>query len=345
MKKKLFSILKVIVFLSIGVLLIWLSIRGLSSSQRSDIIESFASANYFWVTLAVICGLLSHLVRANRWRRLLKPMGYNPGLKNIFLATMIGYLANYAIPRLGEVSRCGILTRTDKIPMNKSLGTVVTERAFDLFIFIIIFIVTIFIEHKHLSAYLNDNIYPKLSDKFAVFSDGILWYVLLVAGAVLIGLYFVFRTKLRTFKLVAKIEELFKGFFHGLKSLFKIEKPLLFLLETLAIWVFYLLMPYLCFFSLSETSHLSINAGLSALVIGSIGIMITPGGIGIFPILIQETLKLYAIAKITGLALGWIIWTTQTVMILLVGGMDLIIVSFNKTMVPNLTSDEKIANN
>lgn len=345
MKKKVFSILKVIFFLALGILLIWLSVRDLSTSQRSDIIDSFENANYFWVGLAIIFGLLSHLIRANRWRRLLKPMGYNPRLKNIFLATMIGYLANYAIPRLGEVSRCGILNRTDKIPLNKSLGTVITERAFDLFIFIIIFIATIFIEHKHLSSYLNDNIYPRLSDKFAVFSSVIFWYILLAVGVVIISLYFVFHKKLRSFKLFAKIEELFKGFFHGLKSLFKIEKPHLFLFETFAIWFFYLLMPYLCFFSLSETSHLSINAALSALVIGSIGIMITPGGIGLFPILIQETLKLYAIEKITGLALGWIIWTTQTALILLVGGMALVIVSFNKRMVPNLTPDEKSANN
>ena len=121
------------------------------------------------------------------------------------------------------------------------------------------------------------------------------------------------------------------GFWEGLKSLTQIKHPWLFVINSLGIWALYFLMLYVCFFCFPATSDLSLGAGLSALVLGSIGIMITPGGIGLYPALIQETLKLYGIALVTGLALGWIVWTTQTLMILVLGGGSLLLLSFNKT--------------
>ncbi len=316
--------------MALGVLLIWLSVKDLTANERADIIHSFQNANYFWVFLAICCGVFSHVLRSIRWRRLLSPMGYNPKIKNMFLATMIGYFANYAIPRLGEVSRCGVLNRTDKVPMNKALGTVVTERAFDLLIFIIIFIVTVFIEKDRLGTYLDTNIYPKLNDKIAILSNNGILYLFMGFILFVVVLYFLFRKTLRKSKLFQKLEEIVNGFLHGIRSLFKMKKPWLFLLETLGIWVLYLLMTYLCFFSMEDTSSLGLDAGLAALVIGSLGVMVTPGGIGLFPILVQETLKLYAVAKISGLAMGWIIWTSQTVMIIVIGAIALFIVSFNK---------------
>jgi glycosyltransferase 2 family protein len=316
--------------MALGVLLIWLSVKDLTSNERTEIINSFKNANYFWILLAICCGVLSHILRSIRWRRLLSPMGYHPKIKNMFLATMIGYFANYAIPRLGEVSRCGVLNRTDKIPINKGLGTVVTERAFDLLIFIIIFIVTVFIEKDRIGSYLDTNIYPKLNDKFAFLSSGGLLYIIVGFGLVVFILYFVLRKRLRKNKFFQKLEEIGEGFLHGIRSLFKMKKPWLFLLETVGIWGLYFLMTYLCFFSMEDTSSLGIDAGLATLVIGSLGIMVTPGGIGLFPILVQETLKLYTVAKISGLAMGWIIWTSQTVMIIVLGAIALFVVSFNK---------------
>ena len=138
MKKYFKSIIKFLLFTALGILLIYLSIKNLTAAQRMEIFSSFRNANYFWIFLAILCGALSHFIRAVRWRRLLVPMGYSPKTKDMFMATMIGYFANYAIPRLGEISRCSVLYKTDKIPINKSLGTVVTERAFDLLIFVII---------------------------------------------------------------------------------------------------------------------------------------------------------------------------------------------------------------
>jgi len=326
------SILKFIFFLGLGILIIWLSLKDLTEVEKQEIIKAFRTANYYWVILALILGILSHLVRAIRWMMFVEPMGYKPRLRNSFYAVMIGYLANLVFPRLGEVTRCGILTKYEKIPFNKSLGTVITERAIDMLIFILLFILMIVTQIGTIREYLDETIYPKLVDKFGTLHYSQLF--LLTTGSLVIlitVLLFIFRGRLRKFKLYQQIKNLIIGFWEGLKSLSKIKRPWLFILYSLGIWALYFMMLYVCFFCFPSTSHLSLGAGLSALVLGSIGIMITPGGIGLYPALIQETLKLYGIALTTGLALGWIAWTTQALMILILGGISLLLLSFNKT--------------
>jgi len=261
----------------------------------------------------------------------LEPMGYKPSLKNTFFAVMIGYFANMAFPRLGEVTRCSILAKYEKIPFNKSFGTVVTERALDMIIFLLLFFLTIFTQIGTIDNYLHQNVYPRIQGKFLnSLSNPFLQMGL--AGFVLIIILFIifFRKRLSHLKLYQKIEHLILGFWEGLKSLGQIKQPFLFVFYSLFIWVLYFFMLYLCFFCFIPTSSLGPGAGLSALVLGSIGIMITPGGIGLYPVIIQETLLLYGIVKTTGMALGWIAWTTQTVMILTIGGISLILLSFNK---------------
>jgi uncharacterized protein (TIRG00374 family) len=329
LKKYFKSIIKFILFTALGILLIYLSIKNLSAAQRMEIFVSFRQANYFWIFLAILCGALSHFIRAVRWRRLLAPMGYSPKTKDMFLATLIGYFANYAIPRLGEISRCSVLYKTDKIPLNKSRGTGVTERVFDLLIFVIIFFVTVFLEKERIGSYLDTNIYPQFNEKLGFLGNQYFIFFVIAFFVLLIGLYLIFRKKIKKTKFFISVKNLFDGFLLGIRSLFKIKKAWLFILESVSIWVLYFFMTYLCFFSMQETSSLSANAGLATLVIGSFGIMVTPGGLGLYPILAQETLKLYGIGKITGLAMGWIIWTSQTVMILAFGSVALIIISLH----------------
>jgi glycosyltransferase 2 family protein len=143
-------------------------------------------------------------------------------------------------------------------------------------------------------------------------------------------LLFLFRKKIFHSGFYHKVKKMVLGFWEGLKSLGQIRQPVLFVVYSLSIWVLYFFMLYVCFFCFDQTSSLGPGAGLSALVLGSIGIMITPGGIGLYPAIIQETLLLYGITNTTGLALGWIAWTAQTVMILALGGLSLILLSFNK---------------
>ena len=325
------TFVKFVVFLGLGILIIWLSLRGLTPSERSEIIRSFRIANYNWVILTIIMGIFSHVLRALRWKLLLEPMNYHPSLKNTFFAVMVGYFANMAFPRLGEVTRCGILSRYENIPFNKSFGTVITERTIDMILFILLFFLMIFSQAGTIGNYMNNYIYPKMAEKlqnplfskvFAV--SGIILFILFVS------LVYLFRRKIAASKMAQKVIALIHGFWEGLKSLGQIRQPGLFAFYSLAIWTMYFFMIYVCFFCFPDTSSLSFGAGLSSLVLGSVGIMVTPGGIGLYPAIIQETMSLYGIVRTTGLALGWISWVAQTGMILLVGGLSLVLLSFNK---------------
>jgi uncharacterized protein (TIRG00374 family) len=244
---------------------------------------------------------------------------------------MVGYFANMAFPRLGEVTRCGILARYEKIPFNKSFGTVITERAIDMIMFIFLFFLMIVTQAGTIGHYLNTNIYPKLAEKFdnPMFSRVFIFSVAAV-GILFIMMVFLMRRKIADSRLFHKIKSLVMGFWEGLKSLSQISNPGLFIFYSITIWALYFFMIYVCFFCFTDTSALTPGAALSALVLGSVGIMVTPGGIGLYPAIIQETMLLYGIVRTTGLALGWISWTAQTSMILVIGGISLILLSFNK---------------
>jgi uncharacterized protein (TIRG00374 family) len=325
------NIIKFILFLGLGILIIWLSLKGLTATEKDEIIKAFRTANYNWVILSVLLGILSHILRSLRWIMLIEPMGYKPRLKNTFFAVMIGYSANMAFPRLGEVTRCGILNRYENIPFNKSFGTVITERALDLVIFFLLFLVMIFTQVGTIRDYLDVNVYPKL---VARFGDIPYARILLLSASgfllILLSFYFIFRKRLRQFSLYQKTKQLFLGFWEGFRSLIRIRRPVLFIFYSLAIWALYYMMLYTCFFCFPETSHLNLGAGLSALILGSIGIMITPGGIGLYPAIVQETMMLYGTSLVTGLALGWIAWTAQTAMIIILGSSSLMLLSFSK---------------
>lgn len=336
LRSQFLTLIKFVFFLGLGILIIWLSIRNLTLAEKDEIIHSFRIANYNWVFLAILLGILSHVLRSLRWMIFFEPMGYHPSFKNTFYAVMVGYFANMAFPRLGEVTRCGILAKYEKIPFNKSFGTVVTERALDLIIFFLLFLLTIFTQIGTLHDYLNNHVYPGLQGKFIhPFSNPLFLIGISGVFALIIFLFIVLRRKIKNSKTYHKIGSLVLGFWEGFKSLSQIRKPVLFVFYSLAIWFLYFMMVYVCFFCFASTSTLSPGAGLSSLVLGTIGIMITPGGIGLYPAIIQETLLLYGLSRTTGLALGWIAWTAQTAMIFIVGSLSLILLTLNHGHEPN----------
>lgn len=330
-RTKIVTGIKFILFLGLGFFIIWLSLRNLTHAEKAQIVHSFQTANYYWVVLAIVLGILSHLLRTLRWMILFEPMGYHPTVKNTFYAVMIGYFANMAFPRLGEVTRCGILAKYEKIPFTKSFGTVITERALDMILFLALFFLMIFTQVRNVQGYLDSHVYPQI---YAKFNDPVLIRNLFIAGILfmttILVLLFLFRKQIGRSPFFHKLISIVKGFWEGLKSLSQIRKPFLFIVYSFAIWILYYYMLYVCFFCFPETAAMGMGAGLSALVLGSVGIMITPGGIGIYPAIIAETLLLYGCLRTTGLALGWIAWTAQTLMILIVGSLSLLLLSFTK---------------
>lgn len=333
MKKNLLGILKLVLALGLGLFIIYLSLRGLSSEGRQQILESFKLANYNWIILSVFLGIFSHLIRSIRWKMLLQPMGYQPSTFSTFLAVMVGYFANLGIPRSGEIARCSILYKEYRIPVDKSFGTVITERSIDMLLFFGLFFATFLFEYRRLAEYVNQNIWAPLQQKWDFLNqvEGLLLVLGLGFLGIIVGLWFA-RKKILSLSVVQKVLGLFKGVWEGLLSIVKIRRPGLFIFYSFLIWFLYYLMVYVCMQSLPQTVPLSWTASLSILVLGSIGIMVTPGGIGLYPVIVAQTLVLYGISAQSGYgdAMGWITWSAQTIMIIVVGAISLILVSIKK---------------
>ena len=327
MNPKLKNLIRFTVFLGIGIFFIWIFLRNLSAEQKQEIILSMGNANYWWIALAIPLGILSHYIRAIRWKMLIETMDYKPKNSNMFYAVMIGYFANLALPRLGEVSRCTVLAKYENVPFQKSFGTVITERVLDMMVFMLLFFLNLALQAERLSGYIDENIYKPIQAKLNLsYNLSGAFTILIVAFAVVFGiLFFVFRKKITTNKLYIKIITMANGFVEGMKSLVKVRNLWLFFLYTASIWALYLLMAYVVFFSIPGSSGLGLDAGLAVLVFGSIGIMVVQGGIGIYPAIVAETLVLYGVASVQGYALGWLIWTSQNLTIVLVGIISLIL--------------------
>lgn len=300
--------------------------HNLTADEKKDIYNSFLSANYWWIILSIFIGIFSHYSRAIRWKLLMEPMGYNPSLKNTFMAVMIGYFANLALPRLGEVSRCGILARYEKIPIQKSFGTVVTERAIDMISLMIAFLITFLLHLNKLSLFKQSKLFIKVSERYnQIENPGFIYWIGFGIIALLIFLLYKTKHRLANLAIYKSFKTLLLGFIEGLKSLTKLKKPYSFIFHSINIWVMYLLMAYVVFFSLPETSNLGLDVGLAVLVFGSIGIIIVQGGIGIYPWIVAETLLIFGVSQTKGYTMGWLLWSGQTIMIISFGIISMVL--------------------
>ncbi|WP_295124255.1 lysylphosphatidylglycerol synthase transmembrane domain-containing protein [uncultured Chitinophaga sp.] len=318
MPKLLKNILQSAFFLGIGALLIWWALRPLTPEQRTDIKNSIFQANYWPVIPAFIIGVFSHLVRAVRWKLLMHPLGYNPKTSNTFYAVMIGYLANLAVPRLGEIARCGILARYEKIPADKLIGTMIAERAVDLLCLILVMFITVMVQIDVVGTFFSEKIWTPMSDKIASANGSQLVVMIGIAAVVVFLIYFLLKRFARS-KAAIKLKALIRGVMEGILSIGKMQKKGWFIFHTVLIWVLYFGMLYAGFYCMKETSELGPKACLALLSFGSIAMIITPGGIGAYPIFIQQTLLLYNIHETSGYAFGWIVWGAQTILVFALG--------------------------
>ena len=309
------SSLKVGVSLSLGVFFIWIVWRTLTPSDIDSILNSFSTANYWWIALSVVFGISSHMSRAHRWKYTLEPLGYNPSFWNSLFAVMIGYLLNLAFPRLGEVTRCGVMNRYEKIPINKLFGTVIAERVADLIIMIVMTSAIIFLQLDILNDMLSDMIGPTW-DSISFATMALYCVALFAIGG--ISIYFLFKLAEKS-AFMAKIKDFIVGVFDGAKSILTMKQKWGFLFHTAFIWVMYVLMFYVSMKSLPETSNVPFLGMLAAFVIGGLSIIFVQGGLGVYPAAIMAVLMLYGVERADGLALGWIMWTGQTILLIFVG--------------------------
>lgn len=329
MKKRLGYILKFVVFLGIGIFFIYWFLLKLDAEEKAAIWQSFLSARWGWVWGVMAISLISHFVRALRWRLLFKPLKHSPTVNNTFGAVMVTYLANLAVPRLGEVMRCAMLRTSEKIPMEKSLGTVVTERIIDMLMFVVIVLLGFLLMFSS----VKDFIYDSLSQKFSSLPTlaGIA-----AAGVILLAILFVvyklFHDKLMKFSLYRKGVEMLQGCVDGVKSILHLgpKSTLLFLLYSLIIYFLYIAGGWVILNAFADTEQLGFQTAFVIYLFGSVGMMISQGGLGAYPVLVWQALALYGIGESTGLACGWLLWGSQQVVVLAIGLVYLVYFSLLK---------------
>lgn len=326
-KNRLADIVKLLVFLGIGLFFIYWFLIKLEPAQKQAIWDSFAHANYFWVGAVMACCLLSHLVRALRWQLLFVPLGCRPSLNNTFGSVVVAYMANLAFPRLGEVMRCTTLRTSDDIPIEKSLGTVVTERLVDVLAFGVVVVTGLLCMYGQAREWL----YSILAEKSHSLPHlAVVAVVAIAAGVAAVALYRAFRTRLLKYPLFLKVDSLITGGLDGLKSIFHLGRgPLtLFILYSVVIYLLYILGGLIIFQAFPETSHLGFAAAFVLYLFGSVGMTISQGGLGAYPVLVWQSLALYGIGETTGLAVGWLLWASQQVVVIIVGLGYLVYFSF-----------------
>jgi glycosyltransferase 2 family protein len=335
MKKRIITIAKYLFFLGLGIFLVWWSIKDLNNEQESQIKSALRQANYLLFIPVFFILILSHFIRSLRWRLLIEPLGYKPKINNTFFAVMIGYLANQAVPRLGEVLKCTVLTRYEKIPADKLIGTIILERIIDVLSLLIVFITTLAIQ---------PDIYSQLIDAFFNSKPGeeekkISGYLI---AAVILGVIIIttaiwlYVKKKKPADIILVIKKIIKSIIEGVSSVQHLKKRGLFIFYTISIWFLYLAGGYIGFYAIQETQHYGVKESFSILSAGSVGMIATPGGIGAYPFLIEKTMMLYGLQQGFALAFGWLLWLAQTGVILIGGLFSFTAIPyFNKKKINN----------
>ena len=323
MKKKLLTILQYLFFLGLGVFLVWWSIHKMGDKNWQECKTALKSARFILFIPVFFILVASHVSRAIRWKILMKPMGYSPRLVNTFFAVMVGYLANLAVPRLGEVLKCTILGKYEKVPADKLVGTILVERAVDVVSLLIVFIIAIVSQATIIGAYAKTTI---RNNFLSGNSEGI-FIKLILLTTVLVALFFLLKFIFRKYSdigIVKKINMLFRGVGAGLSSIKNLENKTAFIFHSVFIWTCYAAGTYLGFFVIPETSGLPIAAAFPVLAFASIGMIITPGGIGSYQWFIMGVMVLYGIDEGHGYANGLLQWVAQFFIILVVGFVSLL---------------------
>ncbi|WP_159518391.1 lysylphosphatidylglycerol synthase transmembrane domain-containing protein [Sunxiuqinia indica] len=326
MKQKIVKTLKFLAFLALGILLFWLVYKDQDVDRLKSVLKN--DVNYWWVWLSLFFGLLSHISRTMRWNLMIEPLGKKPRLLNTFLAVMVGYLMNLVFPRMGEISRCGVLARYEKMSFTQLIGTVVVERIIDVIMLLILTFIVIVGQFGQVIQFLENN--PDVKEKLNSVALSP-WAVLSVISVIIV--LYLMRNKLLRSSLFEKVRGILIKFAEGVKSIKAMRNKWAFIAHSIFIWGMYYLMLYVVFFSFDFTSHLSMIAGLTTFVLGSYG-MVAPvqGGIGAWHFMVVQALMVYGIDKADGMVFALLAHTSMTAMMIIVGLISLLVLPFiNRT--------------
>jgi uncharacterized protein (TIRG00374 family) len=317
----------------------WLAFRSVDFKK---LYSELKTVNYWWLLLSSLFGLIAYLSRARRWSLLIKPLGYKHSFINSFNALMVGYLANLALPRIGEITRCVALGKKEKIPVDQLIGTVIVERTIDFISLIIIMIGLIFTSGLEIRKFLRESILNPIEQSVvSVFgSMWVLWIFLLLFGIAALVLMIAYRHSLRKIKFFAKLFDILNGIVNGLNTITNLERKGEFIFHTVFVWVCYLLMTWVVVFSLEATSQITIGDAVFLLVIGGLG-MSAPvqGGFGAFHYIISRGLLIiYGIPLEDGLVYALLTHESQLILVVITGIIAFFLIFKNQ---PEISDGEK----
>jgi len=316
MKKIIPLILKYGIAFSIAAFFVWLSLKDIKEQDKHDILQALMRAKFLLLLPVFGLMLLSHIFRSLRWKQLIEPMGYKPPVFDLLCGVMLGYLANQFIPRAGEIARCTVVSKQQKIPVEKLIGTILAERAFDLLCLLLLSVSAFFLQYSYFSGYAGE-IIGRLGA--SLHKGGLKFWLTLTIVLAMVFALIVFIKRMAGSKTKLLVVKIWKGLAEGFISIKKLRHKWLFILYTLVIWACYILSTWMGCFALAETQHLSITAGVALLVFGTFGIIVAPGGLGAYPYAIQKTLLLYNVSENIGIASGWLLMLAQVAFVLIFG--------------------------
>lgn len=327
------SIIQFTLFLSLGIFLLWYTTRSFTPEQIEKVKSLALSANWVLVIPCIGALVISHFIRALRWKMLIEPLGKTPSNTNTFLAVLIGFFLNLVFPRLGEVMKCSLLGKYEKIPVDQLIGTMVTERIIDVLCLLLVIALTILTQLKQVGEFAKE-LTQAFSENIKQNTSTLLALFVFTMAVIFMTVFLV--QKFKNNKLIKNIKHIFKGVLSGVLSIQRMKNPITFILYTLLIWFLYLSSIRLGFYALEGLEHLGWPESLTLLTFGSFAMIATQGGIGAYQLAIQKTLLLYSIPEVLGLAFGWLLWSTQTIMLLVVGPISLLLLYLLNTRKPNL---------
>ncbi|WP_298954982.1 lysylphosphatidylglycerol synthase transmembrane domain-containing protein [uncultured Nonlabens sp.] len=324
MKPTAFKIIKIALPLLLGFFLIYISYNQFTDEERKKIYFYLLEANYSWIALAITFAFLSHLSRAWRWNYMLESLGKKPKFITNVMAVGAGYAMNLIIPRSGEISRAAIINRSDHIPMDKAIGTIIAERVLDLIILLIITATAVLSAGDAIISFFKE----RLESAFAEADPIKATLYLAVFLLIIISIIYISRK----FQFLYKVKDFLIGMKEGFMTIWTMKKKWLYFFHTLFIWGMYLVMFYVSFYAIPGIETIPISAILCAFVAGSFAVAFTNGGFGAYPYFIAQVLLVFGISETLGTSFGWILWLSQTILVLVYGLISLLLLSLRGSL-------------
>ena len=307
MKNQIGKWFTILIPLLIGIGIIYYQFTTLTAEEIEKIKISFEKANYYYILLSLMIACVGYWSRAYRWKFALNHLGYQTKFSSNFMTVCVSYLVNLTVPRSGEISRAALLKKYEDVPFDKAFGTIVAERIVDLLIFLL------FVFIGFVSQF--DKIYQFL------LSQDVSLKSLIITGCAAVIMFFIFSLIwiYAEWEIILKLKKKLSGLVEGITTVYKMKDKWKYIFHSFFIWFSYLLMFYVAIFALPETSEISFDIVIMGFIFGSLAVGFSNGGLGAYPFSIALIFSLYGITKDVGTAFGWLVWTSQTILAILLG--------------------------